>query len=160
MAQDVFQVQIGDPVAWKLDGLLINFDDNNADLLATGCNLSYQRALTSTFPINTNKRIIISGTPQGTMSIGSIIGPIGDLKAFLDRYADVCNINRNTMTIRPGGITPCEGDSNFKFLKFTLTGCLINSFGLTVENRDGMGIVNSAINMQFVGLQAENTNDS
>ncbi len=160
MAQDVYNVQIGDPVAWKLDGLLINFDDNNADLLATGCNLSYARNLTSTFPINTNKRLIISGIPQGSLTIGSIIGPIGDLKAFLDRYADVCNINRNVITIRPGGITPCEGDdTNFKFLKLTLTGCLIQSFGLTVENRDGMGMVNSTIAMQFVGLQTENTND-
>lgn len=158
MAQDVFKVQIGEPVAWKLDGLLINFGDSNEDLVATGCDLTYARNLSPTFPINTNKRVIVASIPQGTLRIGSIVGPIGDLQAFLGRYGDVCQIGSNTMSVRPGGIKPCDGSTDFKNLKFTLTGCLITSFGLVVENRDGLGMVNSTINMSFIGLQAENTN--
>ena len=158
MAKDIYDVTLGNPVAWKLDGLLINFGDKNKDLLATSCNLSYQRSLSNHFPINTDQRIIVSGTPQGTLQIGSIVGPVGDLKAFLDRFGDVCQVNTNTMSIRPGGIKPCKGEGRGKLLKFTLSGCLINSFGLTVENSNGMGIVNSSISMQFTGLQAENTN--
>lgn len=156
MAKDIYNVTLGNPIAWKLDGLLINFGKNNADLLATNCQLNYTRQMTSTFPINTNQRLIIASTPQGTLSIGSIIGPVGDLQSFLDQFGDVCGIADNVITIRPGGIKPCDNE-NAKKLKFTLTGCLINSFGLTVENRDGMGMVNSTIAMQFVGLQAANT---
>jgi len=155
MAQDVFQVQLGDPIAWKLDSLLINFDDNNADLLATSCTLNYTRNVSNTYPINTNKRIVIAGIPRGTLTIGCIVGPVGDLKAFIDRFGDVCSITSNTMTIRPGGVIPCEGQT-VKKLKLTLTGCLIDSFGLNIENSDGMGMVRSQISMTFTGLQAEN----
>ena len=158
MAKDIFDVNLGAPIAWKLDGLLMNFGDHNNDLLATNCQLNYSRNLTTTFPINTDQRIIIAGTPKGTLSIGSIIGPVGDLKAFLAQFADICKIAENVVSIRPGGIKPCEDNAHYKNLKFTLTGCLISTFGLNVENRDGMGMVSSQVNMDFIGLQADNTN--
>jgi len=158
MATDIYQSQIGEPTAWKIDGALINFDDNNADLLATSLSIQYNRGLSTQFPINSNRRIIIATTPQGQATIGSIIGPIGDLKSFLDRYGDVCQVNTNTMTLRPAGINPCEDDPNFQNLKFTLSGCLLAGINVTVNNDNGMGLVTSQLSLSFVGLQIENTN--
>ena len=154
MAKDIYQVDINQPIAWKLDGMLINFDDNNNDLLATGVQLNYSRQLASHFPLNTNQRVIVAAAPQGTLNITSIVGPYGDVVSFLNRYGDVCNINKNNMSVRPGGIQPCEGTGNVP-AKFTLTGCLISTFGLSVQNQNGMGVVNSTIQMSFVGLKAK-----
>lgn len=158
MPQDIFKVNIGNVVAWKLDGSLINFEGSNDDLFATGLQLTYGRNVSPTFPINAATRILVASIPQGQLSINSIVGPVGDLNAFLTKFGDVCLINSNTMSIRPGGIKPCEEGSNANAkLKFTLSGCLMTSFGLVVENRDGLGMVNSTITMQFLGLQTGNT---
>jgi len=158
MPQDIFKVNLGEVVAWKLDETLVHFEGSNDDLLATNCTLNYGRNIVPTFPINKRTRVLMTSIPSGTLTIGCIVGPVGDLNAFLQKFGDVCQVNSNTMSIRPGGIAPCEGTAgaNAK-LKFTLSGCLINSLNLNVENRDGMGVVTSTIAMAFIGLQANNT---
>jgi hypothetical protein len=156
MAKDIYQVNIGAPKAWKLDSALINFGDHNQQLLATSCSITYNRPMATYFPINDDTRVIVAGTPTGTLQIGAIVGPYGDLKAFLDAFADVCNIATNVITITPGGVEACE-DSDVKNVKFKLTGCLLNQLSLNVVNENGLGMVTSGLNLTFLGLEVDNT---
>ena len=156
MAQDIYNVTLGTPVAWKLDGVLLTFASGNDGLLATGCDLSYGRSLQEYYPINQNYKILVAAPPKGTLRIQSIVGPVGDLNTFLTTYGSVCDVGKNTISIQPGGIQPCEGTAGKNAnLKFTLSGCLITTFGLQVQNQNGLGVVNSTIDITFTGLEAE-----
>lgn len=153
---DIYQVDAGTPWAWKLDGALLNFGDNNSQLLATGVEMSYNRTLKSYFPINTKDRVIVAGAPVGKLTIQAIVGPYGDLKAFLESFGNVCNLEKNVITMEPGGISPCESKGDNKPVKFTLTGCLTSSLSVGIsENTDGMGTITSRIELTFLSLSVE-----
>jgi hypothetical protein len=156
---DIYNVDFSKPAAWKLDGTLLGFKDGNGDILATGCNLTYGRQITTSYPINTNKRIIVAGSPKGNVTIESIIGPVGDVQEFLANYGNVCEVGNNTMTLNPGGITQCDAkdfkDEKFssKPVIFVLSNCLMTNYGINIQNQNGLGMVTSQITMEFTHLE-------
>ena len=154
---DIYNVTTNTPVAWQLDSMLMTIGDNqNTSLLATGCDLTYARQLSEFYPINQSYKILVAAPPKGTLRIQSIVGPVGDIKSFLESYGSICDMSKKNISISPGGITPCPGEENNgnKNLKFKMTGCLITTFGLQIQNQNGLGVVNSTIDITFTGLEA------
>jgi len=155
MAKDIYKVEIGTPSAWKLDGAILNFGDNNKNLFAIGMDFTYTRANQNLFPINRDYRLILAGIPSGAGKITTIVGPYGSIKTFLNQFGDVCNVKENTLLLTPSGAEPCEaeGGEAVENAAFKLWGVLVNSFGVNVANQNGLGLVNSTIAITFTGLE-------
>jgi hypothetical protein len=105
--------------------------------------------MTPIFPINQDKRYLIAGLPLGTVQMASVIGPSTGIKAFLDRYSDICQIGKNVLTIKPAGTKSCTGNN---VVEFICAGCIINGINMTVDKTAGANVVLLTVSMDFLSL--------
>jgi hypothetical protein len=154
---DIFKATrvVGD--AWRIDGAVLTFGGDedsaqNKQLIATGANLTYQRSLTPIMPINSSKTYMIAGQPMGSLTIASLVGPQTDLKAFMAEYADVCNLGKKTVMLKPAGLRGCESADTGKDFTLYLSGVLLSSLGVQVQEM-GQGNLAVAANITMTVLK-------
>jgi len=143
---------------WKADGAVIQLE-NSECLTISGLRMAFSRALARQTPLNTDRENIMVGKGQGTLDIQTLLGPSQNVKAFLEQYANACNIARNVMTIVPGGITSCTDSagqtttsSNGFGLAFILEGLLMGGIGLDVQSAAATEIVRVNCPLNFIFL--------
>lgn len=160
---DVFNSNVNIGEGWKLDGAIIGFGPAptaegggpvNENIVATSLTMSYQRSTQQINPINSNKRYVIASDPQGTLQIGAVVGPSANLKTFIQKFGDVCNIGKedNLLTIKSTGNQVCPGQT-FTGKTWLCKGCLITNVGLNIQKTAGGNMVMSNIAMSFLSLE-------
>lgn len=148
---DVFGVdtQIGD--SWQLDGAVLEIEDGS-ELVVTSVSINYARQVTKFTALNSKKRFLVTGEADGQVSLGAVIGPSKGIKVFLERYANACDVKKNTLTIKPAGIKACEGEN--QPVEFICRGVLLNSLNVSVQQVGAsMTVVNAGMGFNFLQLQ-------
>jgi hypothetical protein len=148
--QDVYgnDVQVGE--SWQLDGAVLEIEDGS-ELVVTSAVINYIRQVQKFTPLNSKKRYLVTGEADGTLQLGAIIGPSKDIKVFIERYARACNVQKNTITIKPAGVEQCSSDNNP--IEFICKGLLLNALNVSVQQvGSSMTVVNAGMSMNFLSL--------
>jgi hypothetical protein len=105
--------------------------------------------------LNQKKKYIATGEANGQITLGMVIGFSKDIKAFLERYADACQIKKNTLSIQPAGTIDCDAnDSNA--IEFICNGVLLNGINVSVQQiGSGFTVVSAGLTMNFITLQVK-----
>lgn len=153
MAKDIFNHEVKIGGAWKIDDAILTIAGGE-NLLAVGCNINYSRLSAHYAPINQDKRYLMAGPGEGTISIDSIVGPTAALKTFLDTYGDVCSVagDSNAISIKPAGVSACDETTNQR-MEFIATGALLSNLALSVQNSGGLSMVTSQLMLKILCLQ-------
>ena len=171
MAQDVFGIDRNIGQAWNLDGAVISFGDRDKgadpldDLIVTSVNLSYKRSTSQITPLNSPFTHVISGESNGTLSLGTIIGPSGTIKTFLEKFGKICGFQKRVIVLKPtgpgtytGSDGNCESSESSNAQSFVCEGCLINTFGISVSNGGGgITVVNANVTLQVLKLTVDSS---
>ena len=148
---DIFGTEVWAGNAWQIQGAVLRIEGAE-DLVVTSANLTYNRSIQKFTPINQNRRYLFTGQPDGGLALGMVVGPDKGLKAFIEKFADPCQISENVMQILPSGIVKCNEESGEPNV-FNLHGCLIASLSIQVQQgANGMSFVNGGLNLQFLYL--------
>jgi hypothetical protein len=147
MARDIFkrEVDIGDPLAADSTRLLIG-GTGNADLMVQNVTITYTQNINRVYEVGSAKTFFIAGRTAGTMSIKRIVGNKGISSEFIQKYADVCNMKGNTMTLDfTAGCTTGQSVGSLK-----ASGVVINSITYVVAAQDM--IINEDLSIMFARL--------
>jgi len=168
MAQDIFGIDRNIGQAWNLDGAVISFGDrgNNDsldDLIVTSVNLTYRRSTSQITPLNSPLTHVISGESNGTLNLGTIIGPSGTIKTFLEDFGKICGFQKRVIVLKPTGPGTytdsdgnCTSSEKSNAQSFVCEGCLINNFGMSVSNGGGgITVVNANVSLQVLKLTVD-----
>ncbi len=147
---DIFGTEVKIGGAWKIDGAILTIEGGQ-DLVATGCRISYGRAVTDYLPINQHARYLISGPGTGSVELSAIIGPSKSIKNFINKYSDICQTAGNTLIIKPAGVVACEGSDN-EIVEFICGGCTMQALGLNVVQLGEMSVVSSSFTLKINSL--------
>lgn len=119
--------------AFSADSALLTFTvggtDYSQDMLVTQCQWQYPQSVKILRSLSSNSAYIHAGPAgeqPGQLSIGQIIGPSGMSKTFIEQFADVCNIEDNTLTLSM--ISGC-GDEIMDESAVTFHYCVIANVG-------------------------------
>ena len=153
MAKDIFQSESKIAGAWHIDEAVLSIEGGE-DLIATGFRMQYGRTVVPYQPINRTGKYLISGPGRGNISLSSIVGPTKSIKAFLDRYANICNAAKNTIVIKPAGITNCD-ENGGEPVEFIASGCCIQDMTISVDNLGGISVVNSGMTIIINSLEVK-----
>ena len=121
-------------------------------LVVQGIEATYSRTISPIFPIavssNKMKRINILGSPTGTLTIQSILGPnTKSLSAFLAAVGKGCKNEGVSMTLTPF-VEGCDGSNS---VKYTFTGVELESLSVTIQG-GVVPIVQQPMRFQFTGM--------
>lgn len=151
MAVDVFGIDTQIGGSWQIEGAVLNIEDA-AELVVTAATINYRRTTTKFSPLNQKKKYLATGEADGQISLGAVIGPSKDIKAFFERYSDACRVTENVLSLQPAGIRACEDD--FEGIEFVCNGVLINNLNVSVSQiGPNMTVVNAGLAMNFISLQ-------
>lgn len=156
--KDVFGIDTRIGGAWSLDGALIELEGGDK-LVVTSIDITYSRQSQKFSPLNQAYKYIAVGEADGTLEMGLIIGPHAEIKNFLSRYSDACEVKKNTITVKPTGLRYSAGGggdcgSGFAALSFVCTGVLINNIRISIRQSGGnLTVLNAGLGMQFVSLK-------
>ena len=151
MAKDIFNVETIIGGSWQLDGAIINIEGAD-ELVVTGATVQYSRGATKFSPLNQRKRYILTGEANGRITLGLIVGPSKDIKTFLQRYCDTCQVKTNVLSLSPAGLKDC-GTGQVP-IQFICTGVLIDDVSINVQQvGQNLTMVGAGLAMSFVSLQ-------
>jgi hypothetical protein len=154
MANDIFglDTQIGG--AWQLEGAILHVEGAE-ELIVTSAGIQYQRQQSKFSPLNQKKKYITTGEANGIVTLGMVVGPSKDIKSFLERYSDPCEITGNTLSIQPAGVKDCDGGGN-NAIEFICNGVLLNNINVNVSQvGSGFTVVSAGLSMNFISLQVK-----
>ena len=121
---------------------------NGTNLVCQNAQYQYGRPVSYVHPLNLDKVLLVTGMPQGTLSLEYVVGPSGGLVAFLENYANACNLNNNVITL-----SASDGcDSNTTQNSFELSGLIIASLGGTVSRTQGGNMMLQSVTLNFTSL--------
>jgi hypothetical protein len=146
--------------AWQLEGAVVTFSESNANneinkqVIATGLEANYNRTNTPINPINRSERYLIVGTPKGVVTMSVIVGPSANMVAFLEKFSDPCEYEKNELYIKSVGTQTCKGDDQFTDKIFKLTGVMLSGVSISVVKTADSNMVMSNLSMTFVGMEA------
>ena len=147
---DVFgrNVELGTPLAADSIRLLIP-DIGNEDMLVQQLSLNYQQNINRLWEVGSPKTYFIAGRTEGNMSIKRVIGTSGIANAFIAKYADVCNIagNHMTLSMTAGCGTTAGTDQG----SITVSGCVLVSIAYSVQAQDM--IINEDLGLRFAKME-------
>jgi hypothetical protein len=130
--------------------------------------VQYQQPVTRLRGMNTRFVYMVASPPEGTLTLGTIIGDAKGTQKFVDRFADPCKVDENILTFM--GPAGCEsnkyGVSNEsgKFIggsvpqTYEAEGCLIESLEFTMDIQNLLLSVNT--NMKFIRMTLASTTGS
>ena len=122
--------------------------DNGANLVCQNAQYQYGRPVAYVHPLNLDKVLLVTGMPQGTLSLEYVVGPSDGLVTFLENYANACNLNNNAITL-----SAADGcNANTSQNSFELSGLIIASLGGTVSRTQGGNMMLQSVTMNFTSL--------
>ena len=122
--------------------------DGGANLVCQNAQYQYGRPVAYVHPLNLDKVLLVTGMPQGTLSLEYVVGPSEGLVKFLESYADACELNNNVITL--SAADGCSGDTTQN--SFELSGLIIASLGGTVSRTQGGNMMLQSVTMNFTSL--------
>jgi hypothetical protein len=154
MAKDIYGIEDRNLETWIMDGVVISLSDGDA-LTIQSLSLQYPRGMIKIQPLNRRRRLLLVGSSDGTMQLGTIIGPNAAIKTFIERYADPCQVSGNVITLRPNGVRTCDNGENNVVdpLEFVCSNCLLADIGISVSQVGTMATVTAGLAMSFEGLK-------
>jgi hypothetical protein len=152
MPKDVFSSETKPTEAWKLDGAVISLN-SGAELIVSSAQIQYARAVQKIYPLNSNKRIIILGKGQGSLNLGTVVGPESDLQEFIAQYSDGCSIGENSITIK-SETTTCS-DQGTKGTTFICSNLLLTTIQASVQasGSGDLAVINGGLGFELGGLE-------
>ena len=148
MARDIFQreVDTGAPIAADATRILIP-GMTDESFLGQSLQVQYAAAITRLYEIGSSKTYFVAGRTNGQMAIRRIIGGQGFSKAFIEKFGNVCNINKgNNITIDMSA--GCDTSTGRGTL--TARNCVISQIGYSVSTPQLF--INEDVNLLFVRL--------
>lgn len=154
MAKDVYGIEDRNLETWIMDGVVISLSEGDA-LTIQSLTLQYPRGMMKLQPLNRRRRLLLVGSSEGTMQLGTIIGPDAAVRSFIERYADPCQVSSNVITLRPNGVRTCDSEENNVIdpMEFVCSNCLLNDIGISVNQLGTMAAVTAGLAMSFEGLK-------
>ncbi len=151
-SKDIFQqtISIGQPI--KIAEAVLEIEGGSA-IIATGIQVSYQRAVNIITPINSASRHVFTGRGSGTFSLSAIVGTNNAVKKFLETYTNECNVKSNVIQLKPSGVELCDDATNEKINYLVLHGPLINGTNFGVQQIDGASMLNTSLTGIIMGLE-------
>ena len=83
--------------AFASDKVTISFTGVSAGLLCQTVQFMYAQMVNRVWELGSSKTYFIGGRTSGNFTVGSLYGPSGATKDFLNTYADLCSVDGNSM---------------------------------------------------------------
>ena len=154
MSKDIYGHEARVAEAWVLDGVVVQLKDAE-DIVITSVGVNYPRQISKFSPLNQSKRIMIAGEGNGTLSLGAIVGPTSSLKQFISTYGDICKVQENQpITMSPGKIRDCDGNSVSERLEFVCSGCILQGINIAIQKlSQDVAVLQTGMSMAFNSLE-------
>ena len=137
--------------AWQLDGAVLNIEEAD-EVIISQINITYSRGMTKFTPLNQKRRYLVTGESNGDITLSAIIGPSKNIREFIARYANACNVAKNVLTVMHVAIKACE-DNLPTPLEFICNGVLLRTLSLSITQLgQGLTMVGAGMNMNFISL--------
>lgn len=137
--------------AWQLDGAVLNIEEAD-EIIVSQINITYARGITKFTPLNQKKRYLVTGESNGDITMSAIIGPSKNIRAFIARYANACNVTQNVLTVMPVGVKACD-ESQETPPEFICNGVLLRNLSISVTQLgQGLTMVGAGMTMHFISL--------
>lgn len=147
--KDIFGSNAQIAGAWHIDEAVFTIE-GGADVIAMGIGFEFGRSVVPYQPVNQAGRYLIAGRGAGSLTVNLLVGPSKNIKAFFEQYADVCNAAKNTLLLKPGGVKDCGNNSST--IEFVLSGIVLSTIKVSVEDLNGISVVSSGLTMVLNGL--------
>ncbi len=130
---------------------VLNAVNAGVGLLTQNINIQYQQPINRIFEIGGPFEYFVAGRPQGTMTLGRIVGPRAVTTAFYTTFGNVC-LGPLTQMIFAGASgcasLPTLGGRNG--FEFGINGALLQSIGISVSAQDM--VINEQLQFMFISL--------
>lgn len=140
--------------AFSVDKARLDFPDigatgNSSGLLVQNIQISYQQQVSFVYDLaKADDVYYIAGRASGTLAMGKIVGSKGILKAFYEKFGNVCNVANQSVTL--SGLAGCSASTNVTNA-VTIREPVVSQFGLTM-NVD-TAIIGENVQMIFATLE-------
>ena len=121
-----------------------------AKLVCASAQFTYRRDVNYIQPLNLDEMILVAGTPQGSLTLGTVIGPSQGIKDFLRIYSNTCSPTNNSISI--SGANACGQGGSDSDSRFTFSGLVINGMQGGVSRTEGGNILMASIELSFVSM--------
>jgi hypothetical protein len=111
--------------------------------------MSYAQTITRLYEVGGKNIYYVGGRTQGQMNVNRVIGPVGTVCAFYEKFGDVCQAVGNILTINLGG-DAAAGCSSAEGA-YTMKHIVITQVGIAVAAQDM--IINENTTMMFSSLE-------
>jgi len=150
MARDIYNrnVELGSPMAADAIRILLA-EIGDSDFLMQSVNFRYQQTVTRLWELGSVKVFMFAGRTEGDIQAKRIIGPKNVSLQFIEKYGDVCNMEKNHMTLKLE--TGCTSIGQFGSGTLTASGVVINSVSYAIQAQDK--IINEELAMMFVLME-------
>jgi len=137
----------------------INFSNvtNNAGLIMQQLQLEYKQNVTRLYALEDAKVYFVAGRTEGVFTVQHVVGPQGLLKAFIEKYGDVCKIGDEVLKV--GTFVGCGTSNDVATPKDTkpssiiLKAPVLTAFGLQMQA--GNMVIASTLTGMFVSMEIE-----
>lgn len=150
MARDIFNrvVDLGKPLAADATRMLLPFIGDE-DFLLQSVNIQYQQKVTRLWEVGSNKTYFFAGRTEGNIAAKRIIGNKNAALSFVKDFGDVCNMEKNHLTIDMSA--GCEDFQNRGQIK--ASACVINQVAYSIQAQEM--IINEDVNIMFARLEGQ-----
>jgi hypothetical protein len=150
--KDIFNSEVQFGGSWVLDGAVLQLSDGS-ELIVSRVDITYGRPINRILPLNSAKQFIIAGRGQGNITLGVVLGPGKGLKTIITKYADPCQISKNSMTISPTGKVCCDaGTACDEKLQFIASYCLLQTITSSAQAGD-LAIMSAGMTFMIGALE-------
>lgn len=147
---------------WSISGAYLQYNSSSVPFICNQLQLTYRRTINPMYPINVLKsgslhRIDIAGNPDGSLTLGVLLGPTTDLNEFMEAVSkNTCDTNSDmTFDIQPFDTATCVGSTAKKNLTYHLSGLVLTNLGLTIQNQQGIATVSQPMQFMFTSLDIQ-----
>lgn len=150
MARDIYNrlVDLGQPIAADATRLVLPYIGGE-DMLVQEVNVTYNQNVSQIWEVGSSFTYFVAGRTNGAMTVGRIVGAKGIGTEFIQKFADVCNMVENHMTLQ--FFAGCQEGQALGSLK--VEGAVITSIVYRVQAQDM--IVNENFSLIFARLTNE-----
>ncbi|MFA5573238.1 MAG: hypothetical protein WDA42_09030 [Candidatus Bathyarchaeia archaeon] len=148
---DIYGRQLAFGGAFSADAALLTFNGSE-DMLVTQIQWNYPQTVKMLRSLSSNAAYIHAGPAgeqPGQLALGQIIGPKGMSKTFVEQFADVCNIEDNSLTLSM--LTGCGDITDEESLTFHY--CVLSNFGGQASVQDFLFMQN--LQLAFYALSLD-----
>lgn len=133
--------------------------DGGLGLLVQSVSSSYQRPINRIFELSKQKTTYyVAGRQQGTIGIQRLAAPRAVSQSFLEKFADICQVQNNTFSISADpGISNCSASGNplaadAQGQRYTFSYAIITQLGFNISVN--AFALSESLSMMFVGLRS------